>query len=309
MSLAPWQLEHFNRALQSFDEGRLGHAQLLIGAQGMGPLETALAIGKRLLCTVAQGIALPCGACRSCTLLAAGTHPDLHVITMTENEKTHTMRTGIVVEQLRDLGEDLQLSAQLGGPIVAIIHPAEAMNDNASNALLKSLEEPLDNRYVFLVTSEPSRISATIRSRCQRMEFRMPSHAEGLYWLQFQGIDAKVAQDALLAARGNPGLAMQWIQDDETLALRSQVRADLNDLQKDSNTVRKVSDRWQDHDRLDAILEFAADYALEQARDEPERAKALGDWFDRANKTRADLRTTLRKDLMIFELVARWKAI
>lgn len=317
MTLAPWQSSVLERSVQALAEGRLGHAQLLVGPPTLGTLETARALGERLLCTGAseQGLSQACGRCKSCLLLAAGSHPDWHEITFEDNPQGKK-RSEITVDQLRALRDKLQLSAQLGVAVVAVIHPADAMNHSAANTLLKTLEEPQPGRYLLLVADSLSRLSATIRSRCQRTEFRLPTSVASLQWLQEQGVDAARAGSALQAARGNPGLALEWLQDEEILPLREQVRTTLQALAVGKGKPEETAAKWADSSQLPMILEFAADYALEQQRAAIANGEAtvksattIADWFDRANQTRKLLSTTVRKDLMIYELLLRWSSL
>ncbi len=306
--LTPWQKPHFTRAIDLFERKQLGHAQLVVGPPSLGKLDLARALGRRLLCTNAHGAVEACGTCKSCSLLAAGSHPDWHEITFEERDDGK-LRTEITIDQLRKLSGKLQLSSQLGGPVFAMIHPADSMNFAASNTLLKTLEEPMENRFLFLVASQIGRISATIKSRCQRLEVRIPPLGESLSWLMSQGIDATTAQEALRAARGNPGLAMAWIADGDVLPLRASVLSQLDAIAAGRATLREVSDTWVDHEELPMILEFAADHALTTASAHPSAALALGEWFDKVNQTRGFLTTTLRKDLMLHELLLQWQSV
>ncbi|MCF5941746.1 DNA polymerase III subunit delta', partial [Xanthomonas perforans] len=79
---------------------------------------------------------------------------------------------------------------------------------------LKTLEEPSPGRYLWLISAQPARLPATIRSRCQRLEFKLPPAHEALAWLLSQGVSERAAQEALDAARGHPGLAAQWLRED-----------------------------------------------------------------------------------------------
>ena len=145
-----------------------------------------------------------CGHCRRCLLLAAGTHPDLVELTF-GLRKDGTPRSEIVVDQIRELSARLAMSSQFGGWQIACIDPADALNPAAANALLKTLEEPAARTLLILLADAPWRLPQTIRSRCQRIEFHLPSAAQALAWLQTAGVpDAALA---LAAAGGNPGLA------------------------------------------------------------------------------------------------------
>ena len=119
------------------------------------------------------------------------------------NDKGDKLRSEIVVDQMRDLGHWFSLTPQMGAAQVAMITPADAMNANAANALLKTLEEPSRDRYLLLVTDRPGRLPATIRSRCQRLEFRPPGKAEAMAWLRTQG-HGEAALAPALARRARP---------------------------------------------------------------------------------------------------------
>lgn len=307
MRLTPWQEPLFRRAIDSFEAQQLGHAQLIVGPPSLGKLALARALGARMLCTQASSHELACGECRSCQLLAAGTHPDWHEITFEERDDGK-LRTEITIDQLRHLGQTLQLSSQLGGPIVGIIHPADMMNFAASNTLLKTLEEPMPNRFLFLVTDQLGRLSATVKSRCQRIELRVPALASSQAWLESQGVKPDLALEALTAARGNPGLAMAWVGAGDVLPLRASTLEQLAGVASGKLTLREVTDSWSEHPQLAMILSFAADHALKVAATKPEATAALAEWFDKVNQVRAWLPTQLRRDLMVHEVLLQWRA-
>src|SRR5690606_24530015 len=176
---------------------------------------------------------------------------------------------------------------------------ADSINHAAANALLKTLEEPVPGRYLWLVSAQPSRLSATIRSRCQKLEFRLPPRAEALDWLQRQGHTASEAEEALDAARGHPGLAHEWLGG-EGLALRREVASDLDKLLRNELPVVETAQRWTADGQADQRLRFAADLAVAEATGgltDPLRARSLAEWFDRANRARELLRTTVRAEL------------
>src|SRR6185503_642307 len=105
-------------------------------------------------------------------------HPDLTRIVPIEESKQ------LRIEQVRELGEELSLTSHQGGYKVGILSPADSMNRFAANALLKTLEEPPARTLLILVASQPSRLPATILSRCQKLKVRAPTRAESLEWLQ-----------------------------------------------------------------------------------------------------------------------------
>lgn len=332
-AFAPWQQRIYEQAAVAIDAGRLGHGLLFCGAARLGKCAVAERLAQRLLCMDRSADGEPCGGCRSCRLFAVRSqtdpvelrpdgslahpgghtgHPDFAQIGYGINLKAKPpkSRTEIVIEQVRKLSEQMALTPQYGEVKIAIIEPADAINHAAANALLKTLEEPVPGRYLWLVSAHPSRLSATIRSRCQKLEFRLPPHAEALQWLQRQGHAATEAGEALDAARGHPGLAHGWLQG-EGLALRREVAADLDGLSRGDLAVVETAQRWTGDDQVDQRLRFAADLAVAEATGgltDPLRARSLAAWFDRANRARELLRTTVRADLVVVELLMAWRA-
>ncbi len=174
----PWQQQQWQHLLLQMHNHTLPHALLLAGPQGMGKQAFAMAWAACLLCCHPQQAA--CGACRNCKLFISQTHPDLLEL------KPHTDSKIIKVEQIRELLVELGQTAQQGNYQVVVIDPAEAMNTAAANALLKNLEEPPGRVVFLLVSHQPSAIPATIRSRCQRINFAVPDYSLSLPWLQQQ---------------------------------------------------------------------------------------------------------------------------
>ncbi len=325
-ALAPWLHDPLQRALDALASERLAHALLICGPAHIGKHAFADALAKTLLCRErVDGAA--CGHCRSCVLYAAGTHPDWKYLSFEENDKK-VLRKEIVVEQVRDLGGWFALTPQRGGAQVAQIEPASAMNLNASNALLKTLEEPMRDRYLLLLCESPMQLSATIRSRCQRIELQPPSARAGLDWLRARGHDDAIAGSALDAARGHPGLAAHWIEEG-LLALRESVRADLAAISAGRAQPLAVAAAWLADDQGEQRLAFAADIAIDlhaeasgaysvaavagSVRSASQRLTVAPDfpklsvWFDAANRTRALLRTPIRSDLAVAGLLRDWR--
>lgn len=318
-AFAPWQQRPLATALDALAAGRLGHALLLCGPERLGKREVADALARRLLCKSPTVQSLACGQCRGCTLLAAGTHPDFRLLTLEISENTDKLRSEIVIEQVRSLGEWFALTSQFGGAQVAVLDPADALNVSAANALLKTLEEPSPGRYLLLVGARLARLPATIRSRCQRLEFRLPNSEEATTWLRAQGHAGERAEVALDAARGHPGLAAAWLADD-ALALRRQVQRDLDDVAANHLGPIQVAGRWLADERAELRLRFAADLALDRATElagartslrggltAAENFPKLSAWFDTVNRTRELLRTPIRADLALAGLLLDWR--
>ena len=314
MSLAPWQRQVYARAVAALAEGKLGHALLFAGPPDLGKREVAETLATRLLCTQPRADGLPCGSCRGCRLAPAQTnglataqlHPDLQRVGLEPNEKGDKLRSEIVVDQVRRLGQWFSLTPQFGGAQVALVEPADAMNTAAANALLKTLEEPAPGRYLLLVSSRPGRLPATIRSRCQRLEFRLPSEPESREWLAAQGFQGKRLDTALAAARGNPGLAARWLREGG-LELREGVLHQLEQIAGGRAAPVAVAQGWLGDEHGEARLRFAADLLLDRAAAAPADADRLGRLFDGLNRLRANLGAPLRNDLVLAGLLLEWR--
>ena len=306
-AFAPWQQRAYDQAAAQLDAGRLGHGLLFTGPAALGKRAVAERLAQRMLC-IGEG-ERPCGGCRSCLLMAAGTHPDLHFVSFVLNKEGTRLRTELVIDQIRALSAKLVLTPQYGVAQVAIIDPADAINHAACNGLLKTLEEPVPGRFLWLVTAHPMRLPATIRSRCQRVEFRLPPADEAEAWLRSSVPNAGRADEALRAARGHPGLAREWLADGG-LALRAEVVGDLTAIGAGRAAPAEVAQRWTADGEASLRLRFAAEIALEDASQnltDPHATRRLGRWFDHANRTRELLRTTVRTDLAVAELLMAWR--
>lgn len=307
----PWHADAWARLQARRARGALPHALLACGPAGLGKRGFVRRFTRGLLCErPVEGEA--CGSCRTCRLLDAGTHPDLVEIGFALR-KDGTPRTEIIVDQIRELSARLAMSSQFGGWKIAVIDPADAMNTAASNALLKTLEEPAAQTLLMLVADAPWRLPQTIRSRCQRVEFALPPRGQAVAWLEAHGVaDAVTALDAAL---GNPGLAQAWSQSG-ALERRTGVRRDLAALAAGRGEVPGTAAAWG-VDEPAQRLWFAAQAAADELRARaahmaPPLSSALGDdaltqWYAAANLTRDRLRTTLRADLMLLELLAQWR--
>jgi DNA polymerase III subunit delta' len=306
---SPWQQRAYARAAAALDSGRLGHALLIRGPSLLGKRAVAERLARRVLCKTPDAHGEPCGTCRSCQLLEAGTHPDYSAVSFVMNKEGTRLRTEIVIDQVRDLSAKLALTSQYGHGQVAIVDPADAMNHATSNALLKTLEEPQPGRFLWLIATDPARLPATIRSRCQTLDFQLPPRDEAQAWLRAAGHADAAAADALDAARGHPGLADRWLRDGG-LALRRSVVDDLSRLSRGTASAVETAQRWAGDEHAPLRLRFAADHALALASGltDPLRTRTLATWFDAANRTRALLRTTIRADLAMTELLLAWQA-
>ncbi|HET9216404.1 MAG TPA: DNA polymerase III subunit delta' [Terriglobia bacterium] len=145
-------------------EGRLPHALIFAGPEGVGKRTCALLFAKALNCRESAPDDF-CDACSQCRKIDAGVHPDV-LVTGLEEEASE-----IKIVQIRDLLQTLGMRPLEGIHKVFIIDPADAMNAAAANALLKGLEEPPEDTHFMLLTSNPQSLLLTVRSRCQTYAF------------------------------------------------------------------------------------------------------------------------------------------
>ncbi len=237
----PWQLPQWQRLSSLHSQERLPHALLLHGPPGVGKQQFALALAHYLMCEQPES-GTACGHCRQCGFNRAGTHPDLKSVTPEEPGKA------IKIDQVRELVEFLGRTAQQGGLKVTLVQPAEALNTNAANALLKSLEEPAGDTLLMLIADAPGRLLPTIRSRCQAVGFQAPEAGESSDWLASRGgIDLEEARAVLAETRGQPLTALELLQNDGLAQLR-QLDADYVGMLEGRLSPLAVAERWQAQD-------------------------------------------------------------
>jgi DNA polymerase-3 subunit delta' len=210
----------------------------LHGPKGIGKRALAQRLMALLLCQrpLAEDA---CGTCKSCMLLAAGTHPDNYVLEPEEADKA------IKVDQVRDLVSFVVQTAQLGGRKVVLIEPVEAMNINAANALLKSLEEPSGNTVLLLVSHQPSRLLPTIKSRCVQQACPLPGREQSLAWLAeaLPTLSQDEREELLTLAAGSP-LAAVDLQRQGVREQRALVVDGVKKLLKQQASPTQLAEGW-----------------------------------------------------------------
>ncbi len=241
----PWQINQWQHLQSAQAQNRLPHALLLSGPAGIGLQQFSFSFAAALLCTEKHGDNA-CGGCKSCQLLLAGSHPDLLSIEPEEAGKQ------IKVDMVRELVGFIQNKSQYGSYKLAIINPAEAMNRNAANGLLKTLEEPPADSILILLTEKSALLPITIRSRCQKIDFPASRTNESLEWLQGRlGAEADAAQ-LLSLAQGAPLKAIE-IQQGDQLEQQLELLKDLKILREQRCDVVKLAEKWL---AFDALLVF-----------------------------------------------------
>jgi DNA polymerase-3 subunit delta' len=225
----PWHEAEMRRFQLASEQQRLPHAILLTGPEGTGKRHLAQ-------CLVRYVLEQSGGTGNYQDLLDAGSHPDVTLIEPEEEKKQ------ISVDQIRDLTDKIALTPQLSSIKIAVIHPAQAMNRNAANALLKTLEEPQGNALLLLISHNRGMLPQTIVSRCQQLHLAIPPAAMALSWLEAQGIER--ATDNLHLVGGAPLKAVlaaqnDWLQQYESLL------ADLSRLLHRKDNMVSVAARWR----------------------------------------------------------------
>jgi DNA polymerase-3 subunit delta' len=233
---------------------RLPHALLIHGVRGVGKLALAERIAQLLLCEQDDK---PCGSCVGCRWYLAGTHPDSRRIEpealareappSDEPAEDAPAKRGkpsieIKVDQIRGLEDFLNIGSHRGRLRVALVHPAEDMNEVSANALLKGLEEPPAGAVFLLVSHRPARLLPTIRSRCVSLPVGLPSEEDALAWLKAQKVEN--AARWLAYAGGAPLRALDYAVDAATyerlLKAPSPV-SDRDDLEPLVDALQKIS--------------------------------------------------------------------
>jgi DNA polymerase-3 subunit delta' len=233
----PWQDALWQ---QMAGRSRHSHAYLLHGPAGIGKRALAERLMAHLLCNTPNGLEA-CATCKSCMLLAAGSHPDNYILEPEEADKP------IKVDQVRDLVSFVVQTSQMGGRKVVLIEPVESMNINAANALLKSLEEPSGNTVLLLVSHQPSRLLPTVKSRCVQQACPLPGEQMSLDWLGKALPDCSQDERAelLSLAAGSP-LAAVTLHGQGVREQRAQVVDGVKKLLKQQQSPTQLAEGWKD---------------------------------------------------------------
>lgn len=192
---------------------RMHHAWLLAGKSGLGKMHFAHAAARELVATA--GVHQP-----------VGDHPDIHILThLPKDEKEERkkadgkpfeLKRNISIAQIRAMQQRLNTRPTLGDRRAIIIDPADDMEKGASNALLKSLEEPPQGTFFLLVAHRPARLLPTIRSRCRTLRFPIVGDEQMAMLLsrEVPEADGAALDAAIAAANGSPGAALDFIVRD-----------------------------------------------------------------------------------------------
>ncbi len=297
--------EEFRNRLQS---DRLAHAFLLSGQPGTGKQGLAMELAAALLCL--ENSLPACGSCRSCQLLLSGAHPDFRFLSFELNDK-RKLRTGIVIDQVRELISFLQLTTTISEKKAALISPAEAMNKNAANALLKTLEEPPGDAVIILLSHDPSQLAVTIRSRCQKLQLRSPDTDMALAWLLESGAYGEAeARTALKAAAGSPFRARDILSEggpDHYQLVNDKLESVLGGRCEPASAMSALGD--VEPDRLWTWLSLSAADRFRQNMDNHTVSISFSQLQVRADRNRALLSSPVRKDLLLHDWLIQWSRL
>lgn len=275
-TLCPWLTDSLGRIEAAARGERLGHAWLISGPRGIGKRNLAYVLAERLLHhelgKPAPPAATPADIIAGDEALAAAfdTHPDLYRLKAEEDKRT------IAVDQVREITGALTLKPLLAGLKVVVVELAETMTTGAANALLKSLEEPTPNTYLFLLAERPGRLPATIRSRCQLLTLTAPPPEVTRDWLRTAGLSADRLPGYLIA--GAPLTAARVIQNEDILNKYNKLQDDIKSLYDGRSDPHATAERWQRDDPELALICLVESLQLKiRQRLVPERRNPVTD--------------------------------
>jgi DNA polymerase III subunit delta' len=183
---------------QALNHGRLHHAYLFVGAEGVGKKTIALGLAKAIHCLAVTGDF--CGECADCARIQADNHPDVRILGPLAGKKE------ISIQQIRELEKELNFRSFSGKKKIVILDPATLMNLPAQNALLKTLEEPPQGSLLILIASNGGALLPTLRSRCLRLTFGpLARDLVSAFLVSRKGIEAETAEFLAAMSMGSLG--------------------------------------------------------------------------------------------------------
>ncbi|WP_295681534.1 hypothetical protein [uncultured Nevskia sp.] len=204
----PWQRTLWTTVAASMQDDRLGHALLIAGPPGAGKRHFAACITAALWCRQRATDGTACGACSDCLQVLSEAHSGYFLLRVEEGKRD------IPISAVRELSEKLTITQYDGRAKVAIIDPADSLNVNGVNALLKTIEEPTPGSHLLLVSSRPQALAPTLRSRCQRLAIAAPARDVALSWLRVASggkFDEAALGQAFELASGAPLKAIELL--------------------------------------------------------------------------------------------------
>lgn len=325
VSVYPWQQPIWQHLRGYIEQQRIPQALLLTGVQGLGKRQLADVYAAALLCNKPTSDGLACGQCSACKLLEAQTHPDYISIAPDEPGKA------IGIDRIRRLIVNLALKPQFDAYRMVIFEPADALNTASANAFLKCLEEPTERTCFILISEQPAKLPATIRSRCQKIHCECPDPKSAGDWLVQQGVNGD-SRTLLTMAQGAPLLAKYYGEQDFIRIRQESFDAWLKIAQGKSNLLA-VAEQWQKQEIVDlhVLMTWLISWLTDivklahgadpdglsnpdfkkplQAFAERLELKALYRYYDTVLSSRAQLATQLNKQLLTERLLIDWSQL
>ncbi len=323
--LLPWLESSWHQLSQYIQQNRIPQALMIVGSAGAGKQQIAEHFSRSLMCSSVLSNGVYCGECDSCRLFDSNTHPDYISIQAEEKGKD----IGIAV--IRELISKLTLKPQFDSYRVVIINPADGLNNASANAFLKYLEEPTERTCLVLITDKPSRLPATIKSRCQKLVLPEPDQTVAVEWLKQQGVVEQV--DLLLRlSKQSPLLAKQF-SESTLLTLRSDCFKGWINVAHCKADIVELAEQWYKLDKTELEIlmfwliswvidiirlayqsELSVLYNQDLISDLQELAqrldlKCLYKHYDFLLINQKQLATQLNKQLMFEEILIQWLQI
>lgn len=227
MNWYPWLNKHYQKIIELHHIGQAHHALLIQAIDGMGDDSLVWGISRWLMCQQHEGFK-SCGRCHGCQLMLTHNHPDWYRL------KADKGKVSLGIDAVRNVIEKFHNFAQQGGAKIVWLPDASQLTEAAANAFLKTLEEPPANCWFFLSSREPSRLMATLRSRCMTWHLCPPDEEYSLQWLQKH---CACPQEALCAAirlsNGAPAAALTLLQPERWQTRQKFCQTLLNALRND----------------------------------------------------------------------------
>lgn len=274
----PWQEQTFNALMQQYYASSLHHGLLVKSTQGMGIEHFSVNLAKSMLCQDRSSPSF-CGQCKSCHLLAGQVHPDFHEV--------YSDKPTIGVDLVRQLIDKIQKTSQLGGSKVIVINQIENMTEAASNAFLKTLEEPTPETFIIMSTVKPDGLLATIKSRCEQITLPIPSYEQSCQFISERGVTVP-SKEVLDAYANSP---LRYIESLENGALTyAEFSEDLQLLMNNSVDIAEFTANYGGHEGAvfdwlyHTITNVTAQAQSSRAEDnsiDSAELIALYDWIDK----------------------------